>query len=424
MPPDKPPHATRRRSLLNGIIGVAIGIIAGGQFLAVDVPVYFTMAASAMALVGFATLPRMKSFDLARALALTALCVAPLFVSITLNGGGFDQAASPLALTAFALSAYALGRGADEMDWRQILTVAGLAGLVCFSVAAALYGWDVLGTLRTGRRLETGMHPNLVGLTALTVFLVAAPAPSRILWMSCFVVAVVACLAASSRASLLTVMIVFAAARLMAWRRQPAVLTGALVVGLLGLTASLLFAGPWLTWLADTVFHVNDNHRGIASGGSGRLRLWAYFVEVWLREPLFGPGPGTALEMNGRAIYSHNLVLQILCDSGVVGLLSFTVFIAAVVFASSRKTTPPHLRTGATLALMTYFIYGLFEGRAINVGNPLSATFFFLTFAALGASDPFRVRLAGTASGPKRLPPGLCSAPVFPDSAQHRGPIA
>jgi hypothetical protein len=32
--------------------------------------------------------------------------------------------------------------------------------------------------------------------------------------------------------------------------------------------------------------------------------------------------------------------------------------------------------------IVTYWAYGIFEGRAINAGNPLSACFFLLTLAS------------------------------------------
>lgn len=59
--------------------------------------------------------------------------------------------------------------------------------------------------------------------------------------------------------------------------------------------------------------------------GNGRSELWNEAIDLWWKRPLFGNG----FEALGNLINkgAHNTYIQVLCDSGIVGFLLFSLFL-------------------------------------------------------------------------------------------------
>lgn len=65
-----------------------------------------------------------------------------------------------------------------------------------------------------------------------------------------------------------------------------------------------------------------------ADGFSGRTRLWAKAFELFKTSPIFGIGWGNFKVMAGfeEGINAHNIYIQLLCETGIVGISLFTAY--------------------------------------------------------------------------------------------------
>lgn len=118
------------------------------------------------------------------------------------------------------------------------------------------------------------------------------------------------------------------------WRRQTM-----LICGLVVLTLSFYLIGSAL----------NPEHLGELEQGSsvGRLVLWGIALNLFFGSPLYGVGIGNFQNLYGQFIsipwigsglYGvHNLYLQLLCETGIMGFGTFFVLIAMAVHEARRQ---------------------------------------------------------------------------------------
>lgn len=78
------------------------------------------------------------------------------------------------------------------------------------------------------------------------------------------------------------------------------------------------------------VFNVFSRFKDIEDG-SGRTLLWSKALEFWSENPVFGIGWMGFQDMYSKFDYitynTHNVFLQLLCETGIVGLTIFLIFI-------------------------------------------------------------------------------------------------
>jgi O-antigen ligase len=111
-----------------------------------------------------------------------------------------------------------------------------------------------------------------------------------------------------------------------------------------------------------------------------RIYLWKAALDQWSQRPLMGWGPGTYAKTAGpfKAPYAqfvrypgkpegfkttghcHNLYLMVALQTGIVGLLLFLAFVAAVVRQAWLQPDPV-LKWGVLAALAAFLAGGLFE---------------------------------------------------------------
>jgi O-antigen ligase len=113
----------------------------------------------------------------------------------------------------------------------------------------------------------------------------------------------------------------------------------------------------------------------IATGSTVELRLvmWGESIEHWMRAPLVGHGPGTfAARFNLTDYYNrfepwhthpHNLVVQVLVESGVVGLVGVALILVALVIGVRRQG---RLEWAALTAVVFIAGVGLTENATIS----------------------------------------------------------
>lgn len=112
-------------------------------------------------------------------------------------------------------------------------------------------------------------------------------------------------------------------------------------------------------------------------------------VEVWVRNPLFGAGwggfPRAANLPDVKGFYPHNIVVEVLAETGLVGLLGFAIVIAPVA-VRLWKLRPDTLHIRALLALWSFTACGLLS--AMVIGDWSGQAVLFLSIGLIvGTSD-------------------------------------
>ncbi|CCG41379.1 O-antigen ligase family protein [Magnetospirillum molischianum] len=328
------------------------------------------------------------------------LIAVPPELSLLVND--YDEPRLPkiLAVVAFygVLGGLILHRPADviyrSMFAFLILTLMISTVLVLvLSVNSSDFGF-VLSLRRSAFDLEEmGLHPNYGGLlaTAIAVAGCGLSSITRRIGLAAFCVFV--CWLMESRGGLLGVIAAFgigyacrgvlgAMNREETKRRSGGWVIGGVAAGLL-----LLVYGSSLTsFISRELLLLDDANRGLDSGFSGRSEVWREAWEQWLDYPLFGLGFMHDLELGGSEDMNraHNLPLTLLSETGLIGLAGFVGFSLWGVAYGVRLGRQGQV-TSASYVITTisvYWIYGIFEGLSLNVGNPLSAMFFLVAFAS------------------------------------------
>jgi len=154
------------------------------------------------------------------------------------------------------------------------------------------------------------------------------------------------------------------------------------------------------------ILQLNDQHRGLNSGFTGRSIAWLFSLQTILDNPMFGVGLGNAyLEfsnsnvtdatLDGGYVYmltgSHNGFLALFLELGVI---SASMLLAIIISGMRRFIKIYSNRHGIIFVgfLASYLSIGVFEEVFINLGNPMSLI--FMAFAIVGLSYQ-RSRLEG-----------------------------
>ena len=122
------------------------------------------------------------------------------------------------------------------------------------------------------------------------------------------------------------------------------------------------------------------------SYGNERIGIWRVTLTNVPESPMLGGGPGTlylrtvaVLSNNAVARLAHNVYLQYLVDTGVLGLLSYLAVIVTAVFVRPRDQWKP-VRVGLILAALSYAAQDFF-----NLGVPVVSPFFWIVLGLLQA---------------------------------------
>ncbi len=231
----------------------------------------------------------------------------------------------------FIAALWQTGAAIAELKWLPItITAVGvyslLGGLVIpdfmmysqNSIKAIIPGWELAGPFG---------HGNALGMYCAVAFALVPLVP-RLRWqLFCGAVLFVTILASASRTSVIAAGIV-----LMWWavcRFRSVVSIRLLGTVLASVTATAMLVFPFLAWKPDA--------------WSGRASVWAASIDVWQHSPIVGLGVNWFLTearwWGNIAVWAyvgtgHNLVVDTLVKSGIVGLLVLApVLIGAIIVA-------------------------------------------------------------------------------------------
>jgi O-antigen ligase len=243
--------------------------------------------------------------------------------------------------------------------------------------------------MQWGRVMPEELTPNYVGMMALVCFIGACSA--RSLWA----VAVLAALplysiiVMQSRNSLLAcatvgLIVLWYRLRGLGWKKLRPYLAMVFVGGPI-ICVGLYFAGfnvlEQVTDVFDNLTMINDEHRGINSGGSGRAELWQAAFNLWLAQPIFGVGFKGSPGLLPENLPAHNAYLGMLAETGLVGFISYLIIVFVGIYYILKRGARLLSEYPERVAiLVSYLLYGMLESRAFSFGNTYSLLFLLVTF--------------------------------------------
>jgi O-antigen ligase len=122
-----------------------------------------------------------------------------------------------------------------------------------------------------------------------------------------------------------------------------------------------------LAKLAQVIDQLDAAEDIAARGGANRFVYYAAAVAFWLEAPIFGNGVGSfSIMLRGEerlGAIPHNMILEILCSLGLVGLGLFLVmlWIAGGLVAGGRLRRDP-LLLGVAMLVMAQFVSAMLRG--------------------------------------------------------------
>lgn len=257
----------------------------------------------------------------------------------------------------------------------------------------------LLSDRRAGFDLELmGLHPNYGGLLATATAVVACGLASPRWRLAVLPFCLFVCWLMESRGGLLGVggafVIGYACQRL---PRQADPAQPRFLVQILAACAALLllvtaFGSQLGEVVSRDILLLDDDYRGLDTGFSGRTEVWQEAWNQWLSHPVFGFGFLRELDEGGTEDMNraHSLPLTLLSETGLVGFAGFMGFSVWGLRNGMRLGRSGNVAAGSIIitSVVVYWVYGIFEGLAINVGNPLSALFFLVVFASAVEDAP------------------------------------
>jgi hypothetical protein len=122
----------------------------------------------------------------------------------------------------------------------------------------------------------------------------------------------------------------------------------------------------------SNVFNLNDNYRGLESGGSGRLTIAVHTASRLHEFAFVGVGPGNAERHLGLPL--DNAFLSAWVETGFIGFLGYTMLLFGALMPALRAKALDR----RTVFIAVYIAYGMLESRYITFGNPMSPVFFLI----------------------------------------------
>jgi len=128
-----------------------------------------------------------------------------------------------------------------------------------------------------------------------------------------------------------------------------------------------------------------------------RLDLWLAAIRMWLEQPVSGVGPDNFRRLYGPylglqsfddRVYANNLYLEVLADSGLVGLAAWLAVLAGVAIGIRQSWRSAHfpedrlLTAGIGIALAAYCLHGMVD--YFQAFTPTYGQFWILAGTVLG----------------------------------------
>jgi O-antigen ligase len=265
----------------------------------------------------------------------------------------------------------------SNLDARHYETALKSYAVLMAALVSGFAAYDYM----PGSRLGGGkgiLNPASFALVTMSV-LIAAMAVRRAIVRVPILVAMGAVIfltgaRASAVAALFGLAVTMVSRRRIAGTRGYALLAFCVVVG----AALTAYYGDVVIRGLTGFFAIDDHHRGLESGGSGRLETWNAAWNLFLSHPILGVGfraHETLLKINTSA---HNGYLALLAEIGLIGFAAVLYFTFTGLWRIWRRTQDSSQTYSYSVLLGLaggYFVLAIFERYFINAGNPTSLLF-------------------------------------------------
>ena len=244
--------------------------------------------------------------------------------------------------------------------------------VIFFNIALIIY--MLLLTGFGSRITATGVQPNFIGLTAVTIVLSSLLIGKKPIIILMVIFSFAVCVSVSTRAAMVCILIsMFIYGTVIFKKMSNRYRLAVGIVVLLILLASL----QEIYQLLFEALQVDSSSRGLDSGLSGRTARWTTALLLWSQNALFGIGFKRGDVVLGFS--TDNAYISVLLELGIVGFSAYLIFCLSIVIISLKVLVGKEVNTNlyfAAIVSLTYFFYGLFERRYINFGNQLTYIFF------------------------------------------------
>lgn len=285
--------------------------------------------------------------------------------------------------------------------WRIALTaltaIGAVAGLYALATAGSVQAQFSGASALFGRPVGIFTDPNQLGTFSAVLLMLAwaqvlgaKTTPERLLAAGCALVSGANLMMSFSRgawlgAALGACLLLFVTIRL----HFKAVVTGAAIAATVGIPVLLVIVPSTVQLIAERVLSIFDP---TSNPNDNRIFIYREAYDQILQRPLFGQGPGNftqASYLAGKSIgsvnaeHSHNLILQISSETGLLSLAAFAIFVLSLARRTWRAwkelaESEAMLLLGLVAALLAVFGQGMVD---FTLGNPI---LFYLVWTIIG----------------------------------------
>ena len=168
-----------------------------------------------------------------------------------------------------------------------------------------------------------------------------------------FLLCAFSCLCAGTRAGMLSILVsillIIIIVKKITKRTKLKIL---LIISICILIGVLFILNFYNKYALERMFHDDD--------GSGRLEIWKSALSVFKNNPLFGGGfnSGSSVSLITNSFSTHSIFVDILCDSGVLGLLFFIMYFITNCLKCRKDNIEFQLVLGCAFLIPMFFING------------------------------------------------------------------
>jgi O-antigen ligase len=239
--------------------------------------------------------------------------------------------------------------------------------------------WEYVPGIRLGEAHNIGMEPAAIGLVCISGILASMAIHSKLIRFSLVSILFYIVYLTGSRAPMLAAALGIYTIGYARIRASGAALKLFVIVCIIAaLVVFIIFSDDVLIFL-DDFFGLHDKHRGIDSGGSGRIDIWRETWQLFVDNPAFGVGFRGHEARLTIGSSSHNGYLAMLAEVGLIGFFSifYIVFSSIISIRSFLKkyTDTVYLYSIFIGICYSYLLLAVFERYFINSGNPTSMLF-------------------------------------------------
>jgi O-antigen ligase len=158
--------------------------------------------------------------------------------------------------------------------------------------------------------------------------------------------------------------------------------------------AGLLIIGFGGNFIAHNILLVDDQYRGAASNGSGRVIIWGETLKLIAAHPLFGVGLRQSEQYLHAGTSAHNAYLAAAAEQGLIGLAAYLLLMLGAAIRALLKAIQAYTRQRIVIFgfLVFLLVIGLFEQYSYQTGNS------FALIGMIAAALSWRVEPRPTAS--------------------------